>query len=118
MAMKVYQGRTEDAGAPFLSAGFWQAGKSVDGVVRRTFDSTYGPCAAVELVNPVKIEGEDFEEVSIGNLAGFKMAMQAAHLKELKVGDQIHLECTGFDGVKKEGNSPRVNFQIEVGRDE
>ncbi len=122
MAEKIYRGRTEDAEAPFLGLEFWTVGKKISGVVVRQFvtkleGALSGPCSVVQLVDPVEVGGESCDEISVGNLAGFVMAMQAAKLDRLHVGDKLVLTCTGLKAPKKEGYSPRVNFEIEVTTD-
>lgn len=85
------------------------------GKVVRMFDSENGPCAVLALVDPVKLDGKVEEIASIGNLTGFRMALQAAGLADgLQVGDHIHVECTGKTSTDK--GSPRVNFEVEVNR--
>lgn len=111
---KQFRGRTEDASAPFLDAKFWTPGMGVAGKVIRLFGSENGPCAVLALVDPVKLEGKMEEIASIGNLTGFRMALQAAGLEALQVGDHIHVECTGKTSTEK--GSPRVDFAIEVNR--
>jgi len=112
--MKQFRGCTQDAAAPFLDAKFWTPGMSVAGKVIRMFESENGPCAVLALINPVKVDGKMEEIVSIGNLTGFRMALQAAGLESLQVGDHIHVECTGKTSTEKA--SPRVDFAIEVNR--
>jgi hypothetical protein len=114
MMSKTFKGRTEDADSAFLGADFWKKGTKITGTVRRKFESGNGPCYTLDLLDPVEIEGEEHNEVSIGNLTGFRMALQAAGLEELNVGDQVHLVCTGLKPTKK--GSPRPNFEIEVTR--
>jgi hypothetical protein len=109
-----FKGRTEDADSVFLGGDFWKAGRRVVGKVVRTFDTENGPCYVLNLPEPVTIGGDEFDQVSIGNLTGFRMALQAAGLERLRVGDAIHLECTGLKPTTK-GN-PRANFAIEVNR--
>lgn len=109
-----FKGRTEDADSPFLAADFWKPGRKVAGKVVRTFETENGVCYVLALVEPVTIGGEEFEEVSVGNLTGFRMALQAAGLERLRTGDLIHLECTGLKPTTK--GSPRANFAIEVNR--
>ena len=111
---KQFKGRTEDADSVFLGADFWKPGVHVAGKVIRTFDSENGPCYVLQLTQPVKIDGEAIDEVSIGNLTGFRMALQAAHVDRLQVDDGIHLECTSLKATTK--GSPRANFEIEVNR--
>lgn len=111
---KQFHGRTENAAAPFLDAKFWTPGVAVAGKVIRLFGSENGPCAVLALVDPVKLEGKMEEIVSIGNLTGFRMALQAAGVEALQVHDQLHVECTGKTSTEK--GSPRVNFAVEVNR--
>jgi len=109
-----FRGRTEDADSPFLGGEFWKPGRKVAGKVIRTFETENGSCYVLEPVEPVTIGGEEFKEVSVGNLTGFRMALQAAGLESLRTGDLIHLECTGLKPTTK--GSPRANFAIEVNR--
>jgi hypothetical protein len=109
-----FKGRTEDAAAPFLNAEFWKVGVKVIGKVTRCFESENGPCAVIRLAKPIQINSEDYQEVSIGNLKGFVMALQAAGLNVLRVNDTIYAECTGFSETTKGHN--RANFEIEVER--
>ncbi len=109
-----FRGKTEDADSIFLGAKFWKPGLKIAGKVIRTFDSENGPCYVLGLLDAVKVNGELFEQVSIGNLTGFRMALQAAGLDGLQVNDAVHLECTGLESTTK--GSPRLNFSIEVTR--
>lgn len=111
---KQFRGRTEDADSVFLGAEFWKEGVKIAGKVIRTFESENGPCYVLDLVSVVELDGEHVDQVSVGNLTGFRMALQAAGLDGLQVGDQIHLECTGLKPTTK--GSPRANFEIEVNR--
>jgi len=112
--MKQFRGRTQDAAAPFLDAKFWTPGVNVAGKVIRMFGSENGPCAVLALIDPAKLDGKTEEIVSIGNLTGFRMALQAAGLESLQVGDHVHVECTGKTSTDK--GSPRVDFEVEVNR--
>ena len=112
---KTFRGKTEDAGAPFLGAPFWKQGVKVAGKVVRTFSAPSGPCYVLRSLRPVTVDGEDTEEVCVGNLTGFRMALQASGLESLVVGDLVHVECTGVTPTEK--GSPRPNFEIEVTRD-
>lgn len=114
--MSQFRGRTEEASAPFLKAEFWEKGRSISGTVVREFTTENGRCYAIHLNSPLMVDGKSERQVSIGNGAGFRMALQAAGLPEAKLlaGDQIHLECTGFSETTK-GND-QVNFSIEVNR--
>jgi len=111
---KQFKGRTEDAGSVFLSASFWKPGVKIAGKVNRIFESENEPCYVLDLVSPVQFDGESVDRISIGNLTGFRMALQAAGLERLQVGDQVYLECTGLKATTK--GSPRVDFEIEVTR--
>ena len=111
---KQFRGRTEDADSIFLGADFWKPGTAIVGKVARTFDSENGPCYVLDLLKPVDIDGEAVQQVSIGNLTGFRMALQAAGLQRLQTSDSIHLECTSLKSTTK--GSPRANFEIEVTR--
>jgi len=115
---KTFRGKTEDAEAPFLSAEFWKPGVRAAGVVERTFESQNGRCYVLRLITPVEVAGEKLDEVTIGNLTGFRMACQAAGLSDLRVGDQLVVECTAIESAKKKGMSPRPNFAVEVTRDD
>jgi hypothetical protein len=118
MTEKVYKGRTEDAAAPFLSAEFWKKGTMIAGTVERLFKAGDQQCCALRLINPVTVAGEETDQVSLGAMAGLRMAIQAAHLRGLAEGDKVWIECTGQTAPKKVGNSPRVDFSVEVVRDD
>lgn len=115
-----FVGRTEDAEAPFLGATFWEVGRTVRGVISKVFvskpqaDKPGQNCFVLELEEPVEIDGEEWDRASVGNMAGFKMALQAAKLEGLRLKDVLTIECTGKKPSKKEGYSPRVNFKIAV----
>jgi hypothetical protein len=116
MTEQVFKGRTEDAEAPFLGAKFWANGVSVLGVIERSFETENGTCFVLRSLKPLTIDGEDTERFSVGNMAGFKMALQAAGLAGLRIGDRMVIKCTGETSPTKVGNSPRVNFEVEVTR--
>jgi hypothetical protein len=118
MTEKLYKGRTEDAALPFLSATFWKQGTKVSGVIERLFKAGDQQCATVRCLSPITVDGTETDTVNVGAMAGIRMALQAAHLKGFAEGDRIWLECTGFEPPKKAGNSPRVNFKVEVSRDD
>jgi hypothetical protein len=113
---QVFTGKTQDAEAPFLDAAFWFVDTKVLGVVERSWMSSNGECYVLSLSAPVKINKVEESRVSIGNLTGFRMAMDAAGLKKLLVGDFIEVECTEIVSPKKQGQSPRPNFSIKVTR--
>lgn len=116
-----FRGKTEDAEAPFLGAEFWKKGVKIAGVVTRVFETQLdegkrGVCYVVRLVEPMELAGEEVEEVSVGNLTGFLMAMQGAKVSALLPNDKLYLECTGVKEARKPGFSPRINFALEVTR--
>lgn len=116
MGERMFAGKTEDAEAPFLGADFWKKGVEIEGVVERAFDSINGRCYVLKLAQPVEVAGEEWDRVSVGNLTGFRMALQAAKLSGLQNGDRVVLFCTDLVPAKKEGFSPRVNFALTVKR--
>ena len=118
MAEKVYRGKTEDAAAPFLGAKFWSKDKNVIGVIERSFETENGICFVLHSLKPLVVDDEQTERFSVGNMAGFKMALQASGLTGLRIGDKLYIKCTGDTPAVKEGNSPRVNFEVEVTRNE
>jgi hypothetical protein len=109
-----FKGRTEDAAAPFLGADFWKPGVKILGKVTRCFDSENGPCTVIRLAKPLHIGNDEYQDVAIGGLKGFQMALQAGGLNGLRTGDTLYAECTGFSETTK-GHS-RANFEIEVER--
>lgn len=127
---QVFEGRTVDADAPFLGGEFWKEGREVTGKVVKFFETTNikngvpvkAPAFVLFLDEPVEIDGEEWDRVSVGNLAGFKMANDVARddkgkgLGRLQINDAVTLLCEGFKAAKKEGNNPRVNFKITVRR--
>ena len=58
-------------------------------MVLREFESANGQCYALELDDPVELDGESTKEAALGNLNGLGMAIQAAGATDLDVGDQI-----------------------------
>jgi hypothetical protein len=118
---KVFEGRTIDAEAPFVSGEFWEAGKMIRGEVVRIYETILEGKKSLAYVveldgEHVEIDGEDWERVSIGNLAGFRMALQAAGIERLFLKDTIEMECESVKAAKKQGYSPRANFRIRVTR--
>jgi len=117
---RTFNGTTEDAVAPFLGAQWWKENenKRITGKVARVFHTTIegkpGICYTLNPCTPVEVEGERTERVSIGNLAGFKMALQAAGLDGLLLGDMLTVTCTGSEPTDK-GND-RLNFKVQVVR--
>lgn len=117
---KTFQGRTEDATAPFLNAEFWKKGTKLQGVVSRTFQIQNGTklqnCITLQLQNPVTVDGKKEELVSIGDMAGLRMALQAAGCDELQRNDAVLLECTGRTPSEDKTKSDRVDFAITISR--
>lgn len=118
---QVFRGRTEDAAAPFLGTDFWSKDVAIEGTVERVFKIEGRNNYAVKLQEPVEVDGEQCEEVSLGESAGFRMALQAAKVRELQEGDRIMVRCTGETASKGNGadgkpKAPRKNFEIEVMR--
>lgn len=117
---QVFSGRTEDAEAPFLDAAFWKQGVKIHAHVDRSWESENGECYVLNLQKPVIVKigdsEEEVERVSVGNMTGFRMALDAARCRRLLPGDFIELECTGVQKAKKAGHSPRPNFAVKVTR--
>ena len=108
-----HTGRTDEVQGVFLGADFWEPGKRVFGKVVRPFDSKNGRCYTVKLGKPVEVLGEKEDVIAIGALKGFRMALDATGIAELKPGDSIVVECTGKK-EQGEGKSPMVEFELEV----
>ncbi len=123
--MQTFEGRTVDADAPFLGAEFWKEGVSVTGIVTKVFETQNvqeggivkkGKAYQLRLDDPVVIDGEEWDRASVGNLAGFKMALDVAKVSQLVLKDSITILCEGVKAAKKENYSPRINFKITVSR--
>jgi hypothetical protein len=113
--MQEFTGRTADAEAPFLSGAFWKPGVHVRGVVSKVFqDKEQRTNYVLDLESPVTLDGAEWDRVSVGNLAGFVMAMNSAKIERLRVKDIIEMECEDVKAPTKEGYSPRPNFKIKV----
>src|SRR5260370_20773084 len=121
---KKFEGWTVDAEAPFVGAEFWPEGRTISGIVSKIFDTDneeggvrVKTRAYVLLIQiPVELDGEEWDRVSIGSLAGFKMAMDAAGISGLLLKDIVTLTCEGKSKAKKEGYSDRLNFKLSVER--
>src|SRR3989304_2124769 len=74
---KVCRGKTEDADAAMLGAPFWQVGQKLIGVVLWPFKTEVGDCYTLRLGKPVKVGDREQQVVSVGNLTGFRMALEA-----------------------------------------
>src|SRR5258707_14143383 len=116
-ATKIFEGRSLDVEAPFASGEFWEIGKIIKGEVVRVYttelEGKSSLAYVVELDDPVEIDGEEWERVSIGNLAGFRMALQAAHIERLYMKDLIETECESIRKAKTEAYSRRANFRVK-----
>lgn len=113
---KQYSGKSEEAMAPILGAEWWTAkkGTRIEGTVLGSFQTKNGKCYQIALRKPVRVNGQDESKVSVGNLAGFDMALRAAGLAELLANDSIILTCTGEQETDK-GNNMAL-FAIAVDR--
>jgi len=81
------------------------------------FTTRNGPAYVIKLAKAALVNGVEEMEVSVGALKGFQMALQAAGLNELRAGDYVSIEATGAEAAREKGQSPRVNFEVEVARD-
>lgn len=116
--MSMRKGRTDEVQGTFLGAEFWTLGKKIIGQVVRPFQSVNGRCYTLKLGKPVEIDGHQEDVVSIGALKGFQMALDATGWSELRAGDNVVLSCTGHKDPGKAGQSPMVEFEIEVTRED
>jgi hypothetical protein len=114
MQQHTFEGNTGEVANNFLGSEFWEEGTSIDGTVTRKFESANGQCYALELDKPVELNGAETREVALGNLTGLRMAIQAAGVEDLEVGDKIDLECTGLQPTSK-GNA-RIDFHLKIER--
>lgn len=122
--MPTFEGRTVDADAPFLGAEFWKEGTQITGVVSKVFETTNqkngvpvkAKAYVLQLQTAVEVDGEEWDRVSVGNLAGFKMAMDVAKIGSLQLKDFVTLTCEGMKASKKAEYGPRINFKLKVER--
>lgn len=124
MTKKVFEGKTEDAGAFILASAFWKLGHTIRGTVLREFQTENGTCFAVQLEKPITVPGDvvspkqqnevTADRFSIGGLKGFQMAVDAAGAGALQKGDVITVKSTGETDTGK-GN-PQVNFKVRIER--
>jgi hypothetical protein len=114
--MARFKGSTEEAGGSFLGADFWKKGVRIEGQVTGSFETEIGKSYSLTLKNPVTINGDKHERVSLGGLKGLSMALRAAGVpnQEFQTGDAVVIECTGMTPTEK-GN-PQINFKILVDR--
>jgi hypothetical protein len=113
--MAIHKGKTQDAQAPMLGAAWWKKGTKIEGIISRSFETTNGLCYEVLLAKPATVNGKPEKKVAIGNLAGLKMALNAAGLDSFESGDKISLVCVGMTPGKS-GQSPRVDFDLVLDR--
>ncbi len=128
MAEKHFTGKTSDVDAPFVPAAFWEVGKTIKGVVAKVKSEVYEDkpqtVYVLELEEEVVIDDEAWDRVSIGNLRGFGMALEAAKSiddqrlpnQRLALMDTVTIQCEKIRKAKKEGYSDRVDFIIDVWR--
>ncbi len=115
--MKEFDGRTTDVEAPFLSGEWWKEGVKIVGVVSKVRSTEeFGRTYTLDLREPVIVEGAEEEKVCMGNLTGFRMALEAMGLPNLILKDVVTVECVGFKPAKQEGYSARPNFHVHVVR--
>lgn len=111
-----FNGTTEQAKAPILSADFWKKGVTVEGMVTGSYQTRNGVCYEITLRKPIKVNGHDEEKVSIGGLKGFEMALRASGADRLEVDDAVIIKCTGLTPAEKKGYSAMVNFDVSIDR--
>jgi hypothetical protein len=58
------EGRSQDVANNFLGSEFWQPGTSISGRVLRKFESANGQCYALELDEPVDLNGEMMKDAA------------------------------------------------------
>jgi hypothetical protein len=124
MSKKVFDGKTEDAGAPILSAAFWTKETMIKGTVFRVFQTENGECYALQLISPITVHGANLypksegdvksDRFSIGGLKGFQMAVDASGAGKILKGDVLTVKATGETDTGK-GN-PQINFKVRVER--
>lgn len=113
-----YAGSTANAGGKFLGSPFWKKGVQIEGTVTGQFATSSGPATSLKLFKGVSVDGKSEDNVSIGNMKGFLMAVRAAGVPngELKTGDSVLIRCTGFEKNDKPGYSDMVLFEVVVDR--
>lgn len=114
--MTMMKGNTRDAQSVLLGAKLWKKGMKIEGTVTRNFDTQNGTCSEILLKTPITVTGflEKQKKVSIGALAGFKMALNAAGLDTLEANDRVIIECIGETPTNK-GNA-RMDFVVSIDR--
>lgn len=113
--MSLHKGKTSDAQSPIMGAKEWKKGTKVEGTIIREFETTNGTLYEVSLKTPLKLaDGTTTKKVSLGNMAGMKMALNSCGLDHFMVNDKIILTCTGKTGTTK-GND-RTDFDLVLDR--
>lgn len=117
---KQFVGSTEDATTVILGAPRWKKGMKISGVVQRMWNSTNGPLCSLLLKEPITIDGEKTNKVSLGSMKGLNMALQAAGVGEditfLQAGDAIVVEHTGLQKSDDATKNDMLLFKVAVNR--
>jgi hypothetical protein len=116
-------GRTDERLVPALDNAFWTVGRVVRGVVEEIRATPNGNMYRLSLESPVSIDGDSVEEVEMPAATGFRAAHQAcaekaAWARNLRVGDILVITCFKVNAPKKEGYSPRPDFELTVIRND
>ena len=125
-------GNTQDAAVPILKQAFWTKGTTLIGRVTRRFPTTPEPgkvsyCFQMDLPKFLTVDAsllsssgekltgaQKLSRISIGEMTGLMMAIQACGTEHLQEGDEVIIVCTGSTDTGK-GN-PRTDFKIEIDR--
>lgn len=116
--MGSYSGTTQDAKAPFIPADFWKEGTQLKGRVEWRFHTKHGEAYALKLDKAIELNGEKTTLVSVGNQAGFVMALRGCGVPggRLLPDDEIMILCNGTE--KSPANRDMAAFSIRVDRKE
>ncbi|OQW38602.1 MAG: hypothetical protein A4C66_11585 [Nitrospira sp. HN-bin3] len=120
-------GRVEADDVPALGAEFWTPGRKVSGQIvgwRTVKSERAGQFVETTLyrlsTSGVTVGGEEVEEVEIGGLTGWRMALEKQkaenNFDRLQKGDVITLECLHVNEPKQPGHSPSPRFALEIVR--
>ncbi len=114
---------------PILGAPFWRVGVKVAGVYARSFTTAVGECYEFMAANTFhvmigpdgKVAEKGIEKAvtrfAMGALTGFEIAMQRLDgFEGFKYGDQVVIECNGFQKSQIEGQSDMPLFKLDVVR--
>lgn len=114
---------------PILGAPFWKPGVKVMGLYVRSFQTGVGECYEFLAGTPFKVlldqngrvaaTGQEkiISRFAMGALTGFEIAVQRLDgFQNWQYGDQMILECTGFQKAQVEGQSDMPMFNLEVSR--